>query len=448
MSLPSSASSLRCPGCQRPVAGKRPRCLYCGASLEGLLAELVLPESGESARVSSGSASGSGSGAGSGPDLDLLVRQALKTGKLDALKQSLSVPREAPVPVTSGPGVTRGAGVVPGGVASDGMGSVKREVSGPAAPVNVVRRKVEPVSAEGGTPVVSASGSASAVSIPVVSPMPRVGEGELSLVEPPPVVLPPFRHPFALVVEGPGNAELAAPLARALGVDVATARLHCVGLVPRAVLRGPERVLLEEKVRAVQRATGLRAAVVERERMLALPSPWGVLEGLEEGLFRVLPRSHWSEEPPAELLSQAQVRELPTLRLLLVGEVAVGRFRPGMEKTRLTRRREDPLVALHERRLMVVELHGDEGGLRLVEGMSALRALPGFEAGASLRDLKRLVEGLKGRWPQARHEGRFVAMPGEKPLPTPGGEGQVLERTGWPQWEEHARLCRLLWATP
>ncbi|MFM7201876.1 MAG: hypothetical protein ACKO6N_13920 [Myxococcota bacterium] len=454
MSLSPASSSPRCPGCQRPIVGKRPRCLYCGASWEGLMPE----PSGGASEPSSGSTRV----AEAGPELDVLVRQALKTGNLEALKQSLGTPREASgasIPVKreeySTPTPARRDGLereVMSAPAPLKRGNPPVGLSRPSplesVPVNVTRRSREPEL------VGRAPGGVEPVSLPLVGPLPVAGPlpmADPTLVEvergwePPPVMLPPFRHPFMLVVEGPANAELASPLARALGVDVATARLHCVGQVPKAVLRGPERAGLEEKARLVQRATGLRAVVVERERVLSLSSPWGVLAGLEEGTFRVLPLSHWVEEPPPEALAHVQVKALPDVRLLLVGEVAVGRFRPGMEQARLTRRREDPLVALHERRLMVVELHGEAMGFRLVEGMSDLRALPGFEAGASLRDLKRLVEALKVRWPNARHEGRCVAVPGEKPMAVVGGEAQVLERSGWPQWEEHARLCRLLW---
>lgn len=268
------------------------------------------------------------------------------------------------------------------------------------------------------------------------------------------VVLPPYRHPFVLVMEGLGDIQRAQTLARILEVDVATARLHCLGRVPRALIRGPQREPLVAKAAAIRAEMGVMAAVVARDELLALHPPLACVAGAVGSAtgwrMQCVAWPGWLEPPVLEQLDAAMWIPLTRIHLAVPGEVVSRRFREEAHKQKLTRFREGR-HDLGERRVQVLDLYGDSSqdgtgagqphALRLMVGMTDFSGLPGSESGSGLRSIRGLEELLKLHFPEVRIEARHTAQPGEHVRPSPDPEQPIQQVTGWPQWDEHTRLC-------
>jgi hypothetical protein len=259
----------------------------------------------------------------------------------------------------------------------------------------------------------------------------------------PPVVLPPYRHRWMLVIHGPGDASLGPKLAAALDVDGVTARFAAIARTPRVALRGEDAEPLRSSAVRVQRL-GIPAVVVSREELEGIAAPDVVLAADGDARFTVSATWPWDGDAPPELPPDARSLPLSGMVLAVPGEVTVRRYRLGRSLAR-GRRSEQVLRLGTERRLQVVDLHGPGRFLRLVAGLTNTTGLPGHDDRSALRAFQGLTEGLPDwiRGCSAR-ESR-VCAPGEAPRIPEGYDGSTaIEASGWAQWEEHTRLCRLL----
>ena len=269
-------------------------------------------------------------------------------------------------------------------------------------------------------------------------------EADVPTVEPT-ILMPKVRHPSALVVEGMGDAEHGVALAEALGVDGVTARLIAVSRYPRFVFRGEDDARMAEAAQRVQTDLGIRAAVIHREQLLEVGSAAGVTRALTATPLRleVVDRPMWD----VDLRTQggSHPREVaPDLRLAVVGEVVIHRFRPMPQGGRLKHIRETRVQGAGEERLAVADLHTPEGILRVVEGATELAGFPGHTPSAAVRSLRDFVTHLESLVPVMP---RRVCQPG---LDRPGGgavagQNSASQDTGWAAFEEHSRACRLLY---
>lgn len=255
---------------------------------------------------------------------------------------------------------------------------------------------------------------------------------------PPELVLPPFRQPWALVVAPPGDAERLGEVAEALGVDLATARQVAVLGHPKAALRSADRGDLEGRALRYRQDLALPATVVD-EAMLRGVAPARLVCALAaEGPWRSAISGAW--EPDAGTLAGLDHRDdpSPALRLVVVGEVVITRFRELRG-----RRKDDSRLSSHgDRRLGVIDLHHDDGVLRVVQGITQLSGWAGIDPRSSALAFRGLPEALAARYPDVPLTGRCVCRPTRRPEARDDGR---LEAAGWPAWEEHSRGCRLLY---
>ena len=255
---------------------------------------------------------------------------------------------------------------------------------------------------------------------------------------PPELLLPPFRQPWALFVAPPADEGRLHAVAQALEVDLATARQIALLGYPRAALRTPDRADLERRAAGYRRTLDLPARVLDQGALRAQPAARLVLTLDGAGPWRSAVSGTW--EPDSGALASLPTRDehAPELRLVVVGEVVVTRFRELRG-----RRKDDGRVSSHGgRRLGVIDLHHDAGVLRVVEGISRLQGWRGLDPRSSALAFRGLPEALAARFPLIPHTARCVCRPTRRPEVRDDGR---LEAAGWPAWEEHSRACRCLY---
>ncbi len=244
-----------------------------------------------------------------------------------------------------------------------------------------------------------------------------------------PIVLPPFRLPWALAVDPPRSEAQGLDVARALGLDLASARMVARLDHPKVALRSRDRMDLLSRADAWDRELGLAAGVVSADQLLALGPASLILEMNRESDWRVLPGRGWRSEPN-ELGTVGQVLPPPELQLVVPGEIAIRRYRSvGGE-----------LLLKGERRVSVADLHGPGLFLRAVEGLTNFQGWPGLGGLSAVQDFRAFLELVTGSWD--------VLLPGPRrcaPVRPPRvGEDGRGQSTGWAEWEEHSRICRVL----
>lgn len=254
--------------------------------------------------------------------------------------------------------------------------------------------------------------------------------GLLSGVEgPPELVLPPFRQAFALFVEPSGTPDDAALVADALGIDHPTARMVALAKHPRVALRHNDGAHLERLAASYRDRVARPATVFDEGLLRGQPTPRTVLSLPREGDWEVIGGGAWlwdEKRRPGKPLTP------PAVRLAVAGEIVLKRFRVKSNK-----RGEKELVPSNEQRSGVLDLHTDEGILRVVEGLTQL---DGWDLdGLSLRiAFRRFLESDHGDI--AVH--KRICQPTRKPQEL---DDMTALATGWPAWEEHTRGCRALY---
>jgi len=262
------------------------------------------------------------------------------------------------------------------------------------------------------------------------------------------ILMPKVRHSMALIVEGMGDPDQGPALAEALGVDGVTARLIAVSRYPRFVFRGEDEVRMTQAAARVREVLGVRAAVVTRDKLLSIGPAVAVTQAITADPLRleIVDRAMWDVDLRAQ--PGKDPREIvPTIRLAVVGEIVVHRFRALPQGGRLKHIRENRVQGAGEERLAVVDLHTDGGILRVVEGATDLNGFPGHTPSSAVRSLREFVAHLHVQIPVMT---RRVCQPG---LDRPGGgavagQAGTSQDTGWGAFEEHSRACRLLFGLP
>lgn len=405
-----------CPRCRRANAPHRVSCLYCGATMPSPSAPpppvvRALPA-----------------------DLDQLVQRAL-TGraKVSQVEAAFLAARESPSPA-----VTPGAPPPP---------------ERAAAPIDLFTQLSEQLLRARTAADRGEEAEARAALRQLIRLAEPHAEARSTAIAPSPaipapvvVALPAMRQAYVLVVEGRGEIARAPGLALALAVDNATARLIAAARCPKVALRGEDLGPLEEAARRVTELAGLGAAVVAREALRDALPPDPVLSFADQGLVDLGEGAPWLDPEAAPRGSASRAR-LGEVCLVVPGEIVVRRYRKPADRLRGTTL--STLQESGERRIFVVDLHGEEGIWRLCEGLTDLRGLSGVEAHAQRRSLKGLLERADALFPGARLLESRICVPAEPPARRPEEEGLgPQEVAGWPLWEEHTRLCRVLARLP
>ncbi|MED5374643.1 MAG: hypothetical protein VX899_26735 [Myxococcota bacterium] len=388
-----------CPQCQRPNAPHRVSCLYCGQVMPN-------PTAAPPARRE-----------GISKELDRALEKALRGGNLAQVEQVLGqVGRARQSPESEAP--------VPRPVLAYERPEPQPSLDPEAAFAELLQAltqaqgqwqedpqaALEQLSAAGAT----LSGLQTALQ---ALPAPR------------PIALPPFRLPWALVIDPPADPETAHRLATCLRLDLATARMLARAPHTRVAMRSRDRADLEQRAAAYTQDTGRPANVVDADTLRACGRPLTALE-IRQDAWVLAKGEQWAQEPEQVSVSSGRPQIPPMIRLVVPGEVRVQAFR--------ARGPDLPPSPLGERALQVVDLHGPDAFVRVVAGISQLPA-PGDSAIRALRAwLDQWAED-----PQVRVLGARSFTPGEPPAPQ-SDDGQTLEASGWPQFEEHSRAARLL----
>ena len=258
------------------------------------------------------------------------------------------------------------------------------------------------------------------------------------LEPPPPLVLPPFRLPWALFVAGTGEAALAPAIAGALELDRATALLLVRAAHPRVALRSRDRADLARRARRFREATGLPALVLDEARLRAQPRPQLALQLRPEGTWRLAQGERWLVEPDELENLPSQEVAVPEIALVVTGQVVLRRYR----MIRGRRKDSERLTTHGERKISLLDLHHAEGIVRVVEGVTDLSEWPGLDRGSAPRAFRGLADWLEQHLPGIPHLARCTCQPLRQPERLERGQ---LEAAGWPSWEEHTRVCRCLY---
>ena len=247
---------------------------------------------------------------------------------------------------------------------------------------------------------------------------------------PPEVLLPPFRQHFALFVEACGDEDELGAISEALELDLPTARMVALSKHPRVARRGNSRAELERLAERWRDGVARPAVVFDEDALRQQPLARTALALPSEGDWTSSGGAVWLDpEGPR------RPRRTPPfeVRLLVVGEIVVKRLRIKSDK-----RGNRELVPSSERRLSVLDLHGADGVLRVVEGVTDLNGW-GLEGLSHRQDLKDVTERLGDRAEVL--VAKRICQPTRRPEEL--GDGWA-EAAGWPTWEEHSRACRIL----
>ena len=148
--------------------------------------------------------------------------------------------------------------------------------------------------------------------------------------ERPPVLLPKYRRRWLLVIQGPGDAELTQPMARALGVDGVSARFAAIARAPRVVLRRDTPDDLRQAAVQVQKL-GVAAVVVSRDELESIASPDLVLASDGDARLSVSAGWPWDADLPDSL------PQTPGAAAVRHGRCGAGRSRCGGTASGATR---------------------------------------------------------------------------------------------------------------
>lgn len=365
------------------------------------------------------------------PDLDSLVRKAMTSGNVAGLKQALlstqktaapaPAPAPAPTPVAAPPAAPAMPMVVPEIMPLD---VEALEIESPIEIPVPVPPEISPIEvalqhlAERTLQLLEGDPEDRRTGLYAIE---RKLQQALQLLPPRQADLPPVRLPYLLVVEGGYAPEL---LSSALQLDLPTARMLMMTGGPKIARRGQDRADLERQV-ARAALQGIRAQVFERAQLLTTPETWCVLG--KKGDDWLVHRDALWENPP-EPGSTVAERQLPMGKVhqVAVGEVVSQIWKGARESSRWERKQLNAGIST-ERRSVVVDLHGDAGIFRLVEGVVDMRSLGEYPS--ARLGLKQFVSDLETAGSQL--------LP-RRVCSTSGGEGGG---SGWPIWEEYSRIC-------
>ena len=378
-----------CPSCSRPNASHRVACLYCGHSMPNPTAAPP-PKRQRLTR-----------------ELDRALDKALRGGNLGQVEQVLGQmedpqPADAPRPE---PRVVLA------------FEQPQPAVQDPAELLEALHAQVDEATKHWEEDPRAAQASLAQAGA-ILRSLRTLAD---ALPDPTPIELPPFRLPVALLIEPPTDVEQAPALAKSLGLDLASARMHARAAHPKVVLRSGNLGDIQDRASRYREHFGRPARPVQKPELLAIGRPLTALR--IDTLWELAKGGQWALEP-GEIPPDAGTESQPPLfELAVPGEVIVATYR----------RRGDALTPSGERRVTVTDLHGPDCFIRVVAGHCAL-PMPGESA---LRAHRAWLDTLS-----CRVLGSRSCSPGEPPDPKSQGP---LVATGWANFEEHSRGARLLY---
>lgn len=270
-------------------------------------------------------------------------------------------------------------------------------------------------------------------------PVTPIAAKSTGVTKEPDVVLPKYRRPFALVVDGPDDGEQAPAIAAAIGVDGVTARMIAIARQPRIVLRSEEQARLQGMAEALRERTGIAATVIGPDSLIAA-GPAVLLVGFSHGPETVVVRD-WtgdlSDTSPRDKMTESPFLAVP-------GEVLMMKARAVRGGGRLKHLREGKTAAATERRITVLDLHTESGIVRLVEGVTDLTDAPASSEGTFRASMRGMLEDWTAAGVKVL-EARTVSPSGHA-VGSRVEEGGGRLTTSWPEWEEHSRACRALFS--
>ena len=267
-----------------------------------------------------------------------------------------------------------------------------------------------------------------------------VGTVQSEPLPPSPVVmLPKVRRRFSLVVEGVGDVEVHESFVTHLRLDAVTSRMIARARQPRIALRSDEEDDLRERAKALVSESQIRAVVINSSDLTEI-GPARLLTSFESGP-EFIDVHDWTADLHAlmERNPSTSMNQVPSL--IVPGELVFQRYRAASGGGRLKHLREGKLDSGRQVRLQVVDLHLQDGIVRIFEGATDLAHAPGASEDGFHRTLAQMLEA----W---ANQGCPVLT--SRTLEPTGPEGQVDELGGvlahpWPQWEEHSRSSRVLY---
>lgn len=377
-----------CPGCSRPNASHRVACLYCGHSMRNPTAAPP-PKRQRLSR-----------------EQDRALEKALRGGNLGQLEQVLgkleAAPQQAPRPE-------------PRVVLAFEQPAPAQDPQELLATLNAQIQEAAGTWAEDPAATREALAQASAT----LSALRTLAK---DLPEPAPIALPPIRLPYALLVDPPGEVDQAPALAKALGLDLASARMHARSAHPRVVLRSRDLGDLQDRAARYTALIQRPACILETPALLAIGRPLTALR-IGEAQWELARGGQWALAPGEIAPDAGAPSPPPHVELAVPGEVIVALYRRSGEGVSLS----------GERRVHVTDLHGPDCFVRVVAGHCAM-PIPGESA---LRAHRAWLDTLS-----CRITGSRSCAPGDPPDPKTEGP---LVATGWAQFEEHSRGARLLY---
>lgn len=260
---------------------------------------------------------------------------------------------------------------------------------------------------------------------------------------PPVVELPRYRHPWLLVVEGAGDGSKARVLADAMDVDLPTAQQAALAPYPRVALRSDARLPLDRKAGRIEAMAGLRAVVTSQDALREIGAPVTALGAMGVSRFEVVDGPAWRMDEDGQEPGEGRTLDTRGVALVVPGDVVIRKYRVGND---LGRGRGKVVKVAGERRVAVIDFHGPDCFVRVVQGVTDLRGLPGYDGHSSLRSMRGLAEKVWQWWPKARVLPPRTARPGDMPSLEQVQAADGLEHAGWAEWEEHSRMVRLLGA--
>ncbi len=373
------------------------------------------------------------------PDnLDELVREAMRGGGTDKLRAAFGEAAKAPPsPPVGGPASVQGgeppqgAARVPGGEplpdaarvrGVDPLPNAARALAVeavPVAPGPAVGRPAPPLRwtdalQRAAQRVAMVESDPEALREALLDAEDALMVGFSTLSSPP--LLPPIRQPWLLVIPPWGDPE---ELSRALGVDMATARLLVQGRWPRIGLRGDSPNL--------GRAPSAEHLPVSRDELLAIGSAIGVLAADAGDGWQVTEEAIWLADPQGGGVPA----RIDDVWLVVPGEVEMRVVRESPTENRWLRKRLAVAGAGGDRRVRVIDLHTAGGIYRLVEGVSRMEGVPGHDPNSARRTFTAVLNHLAARFPDSVVlDERICAI---------GADG----KSAWPLWEEHTRVVRV-----
>ena len=254
--------------------------------------------------------------------------------------------------------------------------------------------------------------------------------------------LPLGRRPWVLVVSGEGREELGAEITAITGLDHVTARMVARSEWDRPLLWGVEREGLDAIAQRLKTELNLAATVVETARLSDITAPLCVLGADWEGQFLCTEKPLWMGHGGIE--EDGDLQPFGSIRMAVPGQVAIRRFQDVRRSKWGRNKGSNERREIGERRVVLLDLHTDETIYRVVLGVTDFKNLPGHHPGSGPLSIKGLEEALPGLFEGVHIQGRRVCHPqGARAMQDTETTRTRFELSGWSNWEEHTRLCRV-----